>query len=218
MIRQFGTGDFFYLVWATRWTVLLSLIAFAGGGALALVIALARISQSKIISYLAIVYIRFFQGTPLLIQLFLALFLPGLFDVRFDPLMAAAVALSLNSSAFLGEIWRGCIQSIPTGQWDGARALGLRRMMTLRLIILPQAVRISIPPTVGYLVQLIKATSLASVIGFTELTRAGQLLINTTYRPFLIFSIIATLYFLVCWPLSKASRILEAKLAEAPRA
>ena len=217
MMRQFTTGDLVYLLWAARWTVLLSLIAFAGGGILGLLIAFARVSPRALVRYAAIGYIRLFQGTPLLIQLFLALFLPGVFDIRLAPLAAAAIGLSLNSSAFLADIWRGCIEAIPGGQWEAARALGVRRFQVMRLIILPQAIRVSLPPTVGYLVQLIKATSLASVIGFTELTRAGQLLINATYRPFMIFSIVAAAYFLLCWPLSKASRSLEKRMAVTER-
>jgi polar amino acid transport system permease protein len=213
LIRQFTVSDLVYLLLATRWTVLLSALAFAGGGALGLAVALLRVSPRLALRTAAIVYVRVFQGIPLLIVLFLMLFLPGVFDIQVSALAAAAIGLSVNASAFLGDIWRGCIEAIPQGQWEAAFALGLNRLQCLRLVVGPQAVRISLAPTVGYLVQLIKATSLASVIGFTELTRGGQLLINVTYRPFLIFAIVAAVYFALCWPLSKASRSLERRLA-----
>jgi polar amino acid transport system permease protein len=154
-------------------------------------------------------YISFFQGTPLLLQLFVAFFVPSSFGIQIAPWTAAALGLSLNAGAFLGEIWRGSIQAVPKGQWEAAAAVGLKRAQIMILVIVPQAVRMAIPPTVGFLVQLVKATSLASIIGFTELTRSGQILINSTYRPFLIFSIIAVIYFLVCWPLSRVAIWLE---------
>lgn len=166
------------------------------------------------LSGFAIAYIRLVQGTPLLIQLFLALFLRGIFGLRLHPLTAASIALSINASAFLGEIWRGSVLAVGRGQWEAGSALGLRHFHRLWLIVLPQAVRISIPPTVGYLVQLMKATSLASIIGFVDLMHAGQLLINATAQPMLIFSTVAAVYFCLCWPLSFLSRRLELKLAE----
>jgi len=213
MIHTFNLGDLTYLVESVRWTLLLSLIAFVGGGGGGAVVAVLRISHRALPRSAAIAYIRLFQGTPLLLQLFIAFFLPSVVGIRVDPLIAAAIGLTLNASAFLGEIWRGCIESIPKGQWEAASALGVSYLLQLRLIIMPQAVRVAIPPTVGFLVQLVKATSLAAIIGFTELTRAGQILINSTFQPFLIFSIIATIYFLLCWPLSVLSTWLERRLA-----
>jgi polar amino acid transport system permease protein len=123
------------------------------------------------------------------------------------------VGLSLNAGAFLGEIWRGSIQTVPRGQHEAAMALGLHYVQRLALVVLPQALRIAVAPTVGFLVQLVKGTSLASVIGFTELARAGQLTNNATFRPFLVFSLVAGLYFALCWPLSWLSRRLEKRLA-----
>ena len=217
MDREFSTGDFLYLLETFRWTILLSGIAFAGGGAIGLLVAVARTSNSKLIRYLSIAYIRFFQGTPLLIQLFIAFFLPGLFGYKVNPLIAAAIGLSFNASAYLGEIWRGCIEAVPKGQWEAATSLGLRRLVLLGLIILPQALRAAIPPTVGYLVQLIRDTSLASIIGFIELSRAGYNLANTLFQPLLVFSIVAVIYFSICFPLSKASIRLEQRLARAEK-
>lgn len=217
MNREFNAGDLLYLVETFRWTILLSGIAFAGGGTIGLLVAFARTSDSKPIRYLAIAYIRLFQGTPLLIQLFIAFFLPGLFGYSVNPLIAAAVGLSFNASAYLGEIWRGCIEAVPKGQWEASTSLGFRRVALLGLIILPQALRAAIPPTVGYLVQLIRDTSLASIIGFVELSRAGYNLANATFQPFLVFSIVAIMYFSICFPLSKASVRLERRLARAQK-
>ncbi|MCO5089817.1 amino acid ABC transporter permease [Bosea sp. (in: a-proteobacteria)] len=209
MIRAFTGWDVVYIVLATQWTIVLSLIAFAGGGTVGAIVAFARTSRSTAARWIAAFYISFFQGTPLLLQLFVAFFIPSSVGIQIAPLAAAAIGLSLNAGAFLGEIWRGAIEAVPKGQWEAASALGLRRGRALRLVIVPQALRMAIPPTVGFLVQLIKATSLAAIIGFTELTRSGQILINSTFRPFLIFSIIAVIYFLLCWPLSRAAAWLE---------
>ena len=125
----------------------------------------------------------------------------------------SSLALTLHASAFLGEIWRGCIEAVPPGQREAATALGLTYRHRMGSVILPQAARIAVAPTVGFLVQLIKGTSLASIIGFTELTRAGQVLNNATFRPFLIFGIVAAIYFALCWPLSLLASRLERRLA-----
>jgi polar amino acid transport system permease protein len=213
MTRAFGWNEFFFILMAGQWTILLSLVAFIGGGAIGLVIALARTAPQKSVRSLAASYILVFQGTPLLMQLFMVFFGLGILGFRVNPWTAAAVGLSLNSGAFLGEIWRGSIETVPKGQHEAAMSLGLHYFKRLFLVVLPQAFRISIPPTVGFMVQVVKSTSLASVIGFTELARAGQIMNNATFRPFLVFSIVAAVYFALCWPLSWYSRRLELKFA-----
>lgn len=150
-------------------------------------------------------------------QLFLAFFVPGLFGWSVDPWTAAALGLSLHASAFLGEIWRGAIEVVPRGQWEAATSLGLRYWPKMALVIAPQAVRIAIPPTIGFLVQLIKGTSLASIIGFVELTRAAQIINNATFRPFTIFALVALVYYVICRPLSAYSKRMEQKLLVAAR-
>ncbi|MGN6469234.1 MAG: amino acid ABC transporter permease [Rhizobiaceae bacterium] len=216
-MRELGSGDIFYILGAIRWTLLLSVVAFAGGAVGGMLVALARTGRFRWLRLLAAGFIKIFQGTPLLMQLFLAFFTPGIFGINVNPLAAAALGLSLNASAFLGEIWRGAIEVVPAGQSEAATALGLRYWPTMALIIAPQAVRIAIPPTVGFLVQLIKGTSLASIIGFVELTRAAQVINNATFHPFTIFGIVALAYFVVCWPLSVFSRRMEARLIVARR-
>lgn len=211
MFQTFSWYHVAYLGHAALWTLLLSAIALSGGAILGALLALMRIAPSRISRIFARVYIYIIQGTPLLVVLFLAYF--GLAFLGFDipPLLAAGVALTLYASAFLGEIWRGAVDSIDKGQWEGSYALGLSWRRTMRLVVIPQAVRVSIPPTVGFLVQLVKNTALASVIGFIELTRAGQIVSNATFQPLYVYLVVAAMYFVICYTLSLLSRYLEAK-------
>jgi polar amino acid transport system permease protein len=212
MIREFTWSEAWFLVQAVRWTVLLATLAFVGGGVVGLAIAVLRVSKRRLPRAVAIAYIKLFQGTPLLMQLYLVYFGANLLGLHADAWLAAALGLTFYTSAFLGEIWRGCIQAIPRGQWDGARALALGSLLELRFVILPQAFRIAVPPTVGFMVQVLKGTSLASIIGFAELTRTAQMVNNATFRPFIVYGLVALLYFLLCWPLSAYSRHLERRL------
>ena len=216
-MRALSSGDIIYIIMAVRWTLLLSLVAFLGGALGGALVALARTGEYKWLRVASAGYIKVFQGTPLLMQLFLAFFVPGLFGWSVDPWTAAALGLSLHASAFLGEIWRGAIEVVPRGQWEAATSLGLRYTPKMALIIAPQAIRIAIPPTIGFLVQLIKGTSLASIIGFVELTRAGQIINNATFRPFTIFALVALVYYVICRPLSAYSKRMERKLLVAAR-
>lgn len=213
MSRDFATPEFLILVASVRWTLLLSLIAFVGGGVVGLVIAVLRVVPFPPIRWLSIGYIQLFQGTPLLLQLFLAYYgLAVLFNLQIEAWPAVSLAFTLYSGAFLGEIWRGSIQAIPRPQWEAAECLALSFPKQLWYVILPQAMRISIPPTVGFLVQLIKSTSIAAIIGFVELTRAGQLITNVTFQPMIVYPVVAALYFLLCWPLSLLSQTLERRI------
>jgi polar amino acid transport system permease protein len=212
-VRTFGWTEFLFVLAALRWTLLLSLVAFIGGGVGGFVIALARISSFAPLRWLTGAYIQLFQGTPVLMQLFVVYYgLAVLIDLRIEPWSAVALAFTCYAAAFLGDIWRGCIQAIPRQQWEAAECLTLSYPAQLGYVILPQAVRIAIPPTVGFLVQLIKGTSIASIIGFVELTRAGQLMTNVTFQPMLIYPVVAALYFVICWPLSTLSQLLERRL------
>lgn len=217
MIRPFGINEFWFIVIAVQWTLALSAVAFAGGALGGLAVALARVSPAAPLRYAALGFIRLFQGTPLLMQLFLVFFGLNIFGSSVNPWVAAAIALTLHASAFLGEIWRGCIEAVPKGQSEAAWALGLRYYDRMKSIVLPQAAKIAVAPTVGFLVQLIKGTSLASIIGFVELTRAGQIINNATFDPFTVFGLVAALYFILCWPLSILARRMEARFAVATR-
>jgi polar amino acid transport system permease protein len=212
MIREVNTLDLLYLIMAARWTLALTALAFIGGGLLGLTILLLRVVPLRPVRWLAVGWIQAIQGTPLLAQLFVFFFGFAIFGYRVSPWVAAGVAFSIYASAFLAEIWRGCVEAVPRQQWEASAALGLGFGQQLRYVIVPQAFRISIPPTVGFLVQLVKNTSLASVIGFVELTREGQITTGATFRPFLVYGIVALLYFLICFPLSQWSQRLERRL------
>lgn len=210
---SFGWVHVVFLLQATVWTLVLSALATVGGGALGFVVALARVSSNRLIRYAATAYVQIVQGTPLLVLLFVIYF--GLSILGFDrlpALFAAATGLMIYTSAFLGEIWRGAIQSIARTQWEAAECLGLSPWQRMVRVILPQSLRIATPPTVGFLVQVIKNTSLASVVGFVELTQAGKLVNNSTFQPFIVFVVVAIIYFAICFPLSWFSRRLERRL------
>ena len=212
MIRELSFVDVLYLLAATRWTLALTAIAFAGGGLVGLVIALMRVSKLLPLRWLAGLYVLVVQGTPLLAWLFVFFFGLSIFGIEVSPWLAAAASYSIYAGAFLGEIWRGALQAIPRTQWEAGASLGLSFGQQMRWVIGPQALRLAIPPTVGFLVQLIKNTSLAAVIGFIELTREGQLTTATTFRPFSVYLIVAAIYFALCFPLTQWSRRLERRL------
>ena len=201
-----------FLLLAARWTLLLSAIAFLGGGTAALLLLFLRYAQPRWGATLVRYYIELLQGTPLLLQLFLVFFGLPLLGIEVSPLLAAAVALILYAGAFLAEIWRGCVDAVPRGQWEASAALGLNFISQMRYVILPQALRIAVPPTVGFLVQLLKATALSSIVGFNDLTRAGTIVTNATFQPFLVYGLVALIYFALCYPLTVCSRVLERKL------
>jgi polar amino acid transport system permease protein len=212
-MRTFGLSEFLLILAAVRWTILLSLVAFVGGGILGFAVAIMRTTRSRVLRLLAAGYIQAFQGTPVLMQLFLFYYgFAVLFDVQIDAWPAVAMAFTLYSGAFLGEIWRGSIEAIPRTQWEASACLSLSYLQQLRFVILPQAMPISIPPTVGFLVQLVKGTSIAAIVGFVELTRAGQLMVNVTFQPMIIYPLVAAIYFAMCWPLSQLSRSLERRI------
>lgn len=219
---EFSIWDIFRnLLLAARWTVVLSLVAFIGGGLVGALLLVGRLSAARAtpgaqkaarMARRALDgYVLLFQGTPLLMQLFLAYFGLALFGINVPAWVAAGVALTLYTSAYLAEIWRGCVDAIPKGQWEAAQSLALNFGEQLRYIVLPQAVRIAVPPTVGFLVQVIKGTALASVIGFIELTKAGTMITNATFKPFVVYSCVALMYFALCFPVSLYARKLERK-------
>ena len=217
-MQALGWHHVVYLVLAARWTVVLSLVAFVGGGLFGVVVTVLRVQPgSRAVRMLASGYIRIFQGTPLLMQLFLFYFGLSFAGFPLDAWTAVCVALSFYTSAFLAEIWRGCIDAVPRGQNEAAVALSLSYVKRLRLVIAPQALRIALAPTVGFLVQVVKNTSLAAIIGFAELVRAGQVVSNITLRPLAVYAIVMTLYFALCWPLSLLSRYFERRLSKGVR-
>ena len=200
------------LLLAARWTVLLSLVSFFAGGAVGLVLLVMRVSRSRVLRALVRVYVEVFQGTPLLLQLFIVFFGLPLVGVDVSPWVAATLGLTFFTSAYLAEIWRGCVESVPKGQWEASESLAMNYFEQLRHVILPQAARIAVAPTVGFGVQAIKDTALVSIIGFAELTKAGTQISNATFKPFLVYGLVALIYFALCYPLTRYARTLQRTL------
>jgi polar amino acid transport system permease protein len=217
-MSEFTTWDILRnLLLATRWTIVLSLAAFLFGGLVGLILLFLRTGKSRAGQRFAWAYIELFQGTPLLMQLFLAFFGLSLFGLNVPPWLAAGLALTLWTSAFLSEIWRGCVEAITKGQWEASASLGMGYLQQMRYVILPQAFKIAIPPTVGFSVQVVKGTAVTSIIGFVELSKAGTIVTNATFQPFTVYGFVALIYFVLCWPLSQSSQMLERKLNVAHR-
>jgi polar amino acid transport system permease protein len=187
------------------------MIAFIGGATVGGLLVVLRLYKPHLTDRAIGWYVQLFQGTPLLMQLFLTYFGLALFGLETTPLAAATICLTLYASAYLSETWRGCVESVPKGQWEAAASLALTFREQLFHVIFPQALRLSVPPTVGLMVQIIKNTSLASVIGFVELTRTSQMIANATYDPFLVYGLTAIIYFIICFSCSVAGHALEYK-------
>jgi polar amino acid transport system permease protein len=212
-----GAGEFLFLLKGLQWTLALSAIAFVTGTFAGLAVALLRTCGVRWAERAAAGYIALFQGTPLLMQLFVVYYGLALIGLQLDAWVAVAAGFTLHASAYLGEIWRGSIEAVPRGQTEAAAALSLGYVARMTDVILPQAFRISLPATIGFLVQLIKGTSLASIVGFTELARAGSMISNQIFQPLLVFGIVGLLYFVICWPLSLYGTRLERRFAAAAR-
>jgi polar amino acid transport system permease protein len=216
-MESIGPNELFFLLQGLKWTLALTLIGFIGGGVFGLCVALGRVAESPAIQRASTGYIAVFQGTPLLMQLFVVYYGVALAGLNVDAWIAVAIAFTLHASAFLGEIWRGGIQAVPKGQTEAANALGLHYVSRMKDVVLPQAFKISLPATIGFLVQLIKGTSLAAIVGFVELSRAGQIVSNQTFRPLTVFAIVGIMYFLICWPLSLWGAGVEKRMQAASR-
>lgn len=194
------------------WTLVLSAMGFVGGALIGVPLALARARGGVVLRALTGAYVQLMQGVPLPVIMFVVYF--GISIAGFDlpALVAAGLAMTVYSSAYLGEIWKGCIQAVSKTQWEAAECLALRPLQRVAYVILPQAVRIAIAPTVGFLVQIIKNSSYAVVIGFFDLTYSARVVNNSTFKPFVVFSIAALIYFAICYPLSSLSYRLERRL------
>jgi polar amino acid transport system permease protein len=208
-MSTFGWPELLFLLRGAGWSIVLTAIAFSIGSLTGGFFAIMRLSQYGSVRNVAAGYITVIQSIPVLMILFMSYYGLTLFGFEIPPLLAASVSLSVYVSAYLAEIWRGSIQAVPKPRWGASASLALTRFQQYRYVILPQALRLSLPPTVGFLVQLVKNTSIVSVVGFVELSRAGQLVNNATFRPFQVFFVVALLYFAICFPLSRLSRHLE---------
>lgn len=209
-MRSFNLLDLMALFTALQWTIALVILALALGVPLALALALMRSGKAVIPRILSAFTIQIIQGIPLLgLLMFFYFGIPVFLGYDIPAMAAVGIAYAIYTAAFLGDIWRGGIQAIKHAQWEAAACLGITKWQQFRYVIAPQAFRIALPATVGFLVQLIKNTSLASIVGFVELARAGQIVSAGTFQPLLVYSIVAVIYFAVCFPLTTWSRKLE---------
>lgn len=216
-MNHFGVPEALLLATGLQWTILLTLTGFVGGALGGVAVALCRVSPLAPLRMATAGFIEVFRGTPLLLQLFVVFYGLSVIGFSLGAWASVAICMTLHASAFLGEIWRGSIQALPAGQSEAARALGLHYLPRMRDVVLPQALKISLPATVGFLVQLLKGTSLASIVGFAELMRSGAIVANATFNPLFVYSVVAALYFALCWPLSLYGRRMEKRLAGAQR-
>jgi len=208
----FSGHQILLLLQGMLWTVLLSMFGFIGGAIAGMGLALMRVSSFRPLSVFASGCIQLIQGIPLPVMMFISYFGLALTGYDIPALVAAALCMTVFSAAYLAEIWRGSIEAVPRTQWEASDSLALTPFQKMHEVIIPQAVRLSIPPTVGFMVQAIKSTSYAVVIGFVELTQSGRIINNTIFEPFIIFTVVGALYFFLCYPLSRLSQRLEAKL------
>ncbi len=212
MINSLGPNQIIFIVSALRWTLALTVLSLLIGGAIGFVVAIARVSPTRGLRWAAGGYIGVIQGIPALMLLFLAYYGLSLAGLDLPPLAAASISLALYVSGYLADIWRGAIQSVPWQQWEASGSLAMTRLQQFRYVILPQALRIATPPTVGFAVQAVKNTSIVSIVNVVEVARAGQLVNNVTYEPFRVYGLVALLYFAICWPMSLLAARLERKL------
>ena len=191
-------------------TIQITVLSTAIGFVIGLVVGVARISHLRPLRLLAEVYVEFFRGTPLLVQIFLFYFaLPVITGQRIDPFIAAISACGINSGAYVAEIFRAGIQSVDEGQMEAGRSLGMTLLQTMRYIIVPQAFKRVIPPLGNEFIAMLKDSSLVSVIGFEELTRRGQLIIAKTYGSFEIWMSVAVIYLVMTLTISRFVAYLE---------
>ncbi|WP_136686083.1 amino acid ABC transporter permease [Falsirhodobacter xinxiangensis] len=200
-------------------TVILSLLTFLVGGTAGFIVALSRLSPFAPLRIAAQLWTQVVQGIPLLVIMGIVYFGPAIYGIfAVPPLIAATIAMAIWASAYLGEIWYGCLRSVNKPQWEAAECLGLTRWQRMSRVILPQALRLAIPPTVGFMVIIVKNTSISSlVVGYAELSYNAKVINNSSFEPFLYFGLAGLFYFLVCYPLSVQARALERKLNVANR-
>lgn len=179
---------------------------------LGLVVALMRISKSRFLRTISSIYVELVRGTPALLQLFYIYFVLPAFGIRLDPFLAGVVGLSVNYSAYLSEVYRAGIDAIPRGQSEAASALGLSNKLTMRLVILPQAIRVIIPPLGNYFISLFKDTSLVSIVTVKELMFTGQIIAATNFQYFTIFTLIGVIYLAISYPGSLIVQYLEKRM------
>ena len=204
-----------FLISGLQMTLIISattlVFAMIGG----LLLALVDMSRYLAVRAIGLAIGEVIRNTPILVQLLWVYYvLPIVFNIRISSFAAILIGLSLYMAAFMSEVYRSGIQAVPKGHREAAQVLGLTPFQSFRRIVLPQAIRFTLPPLASNFVQLIKFSSLGAVISVTEITRRGMELSSSTFRPLEIFSFIAVVYFFICWPLSMTIRIWEHRLAQ----
>jgi polar amino acid transport system permease protein len=201
-----------YLLGAAKWTVLISLAGMAISIGLGVIICAARMSKTGVLRRLAAVYISFFRGVPLLVQLLMFFYMLPYIGLDMPAIMAAIFSVGLCSAAYTAEILRGALQTIPAGQTEAAHALGMPPLSLWRRILVPQALRLGMPSLINELILLVKVSSLASVVGIGELTRVAQNITGQTYRPLEIYLAAAAVYFVINFAIAQLGRMAERRL------
>jgi polar amino acid transport system permease protein len=192
-------------------TLVLCLVSGTIGSAIGLVLGLAKVSHNVVARGLSTIYVNLIRGLPVLIILFSMYYVLPLFasSFTFSRAFTAIVALSVYAGAYIAEIVRGSIEAVPKGQTEAANALGMNYIVRFRYVIVPQAMRIIVPPAAGFLISLVKASSLVSVIGYVELTRSARIISTQNQNPLATFAVAAVAYFIICYPISRLARRYE---------
>lgn len=200
------------LLQGAKLTVLLTLAIFAISIVMGLLVALGRLSPYRVIRIPLSIYVEFIRSTPGLVQIYYIFYVFPFWGLTLEAITAGILGLSLNYAAYLSEVFRSGIQSIAHTQREAATTIGLNYLQAMRFVILPQALRVVMPPLVNYLLALFKDTSLLSAITIQELLFAGLLIASTTYNHFVIFTEIAIIYFCICYPVALFATYLESSM------
>lgn len=203
-----------FLMSGLQMTLFISAISLVFALAGGLILALFDLSKFAVLRGFSLALGEIIRNTPILVQLLWVYYvLPIVFSIRVSSLAGIVIGLSLYMAAFISEVYRAGIQAVPKGHREAAQVLGLTPAQSFMRIVLPQAIRMTLPPLASNFVQLIKFSSLGAVISVSEITRRGMELSSSTFRPLEIFTFIAVVYFFICWPLAMAIRIWESRLA-----
>jgi polar amino acid transport system permease protein len=212
MLPQALIHNFAYLLRGAEFTLLLSAGSIALSTALGVCVALLHVFAAAPIRILVELYLFLARGIPLLILLFAMYYMLPYVGIDLQPTIGGILVIGVYYGAFMSQVFRAAILSLPKNQWDAARGLGMRRLLMLEIVIFPQAFRIAAPPFVNTCMQLIKGTSLVSIIGLWELTMAGREAVERTLAPFQIFAGVALIYFCLCYSLAAYGRHLEKRM------
>lgn len=213
MIEDFGWQHLVPLAEGALATLVLCLVAGIAGSILGLILGIAKASPSRIARWISSIYVNLIRGVPLLVIIFFMYFgIPMLFPgAGASAFVTAVVALTVFAAAYIAEIVRGSIQAVAKGQSEAAEALGLNYYLKYRYVIMPQAMKIVVPPGISFLIALVKDSSLITVIGYMELMHAGTVVSNLTAEPIGTFVVVAAMYFVICYGISLLGQLYEKK-------